>query len=563
MIKYLKNFSVQKKIGVVAATSIGMFFIAIIVSFICLTMVGGTMKDFYDRPFVNSNTQMEIRRHMHYIGKTVLLGIVTDDENLRNQRIEEADKTMDEMEAAMDRLQKTFLDKNLLKEVDTIYTKFKESHKQMEALLMANHRAEARTLLEGEYMTLTVQLQDILKDVGTIANNNAEIAYSSSRRTTLIAYISLLSISLLAILVSIVLIKQLGKLIMSPIDELKNVASDIAQGKLEVTIDYESNDELGQLAESFRKTCEFLKGIINDLSKIIEELKNGNYNVKSQNRGFYIGDFKSILLDIQEMKKKQSSVMRKISEASQQVSLGSEHMATSAQSLAEGATEQAGAVQQLTATIENITTITEQNSEEALKSYESSEQYLAMAETSRKQMEELYNSMEHIDAASRQIETIIVEIEDIASQTNLLSLNASIEAARAGEAGRGFSVVAAQISKLASDSADSAGRTRDLIMKSLEEVDNGNIITKRAQEGLADIINGIDVLANATKQSSENFKSQVSTMLEIERGIEQISMVVQNNSAEAQQTSSTSEELSAQANTLNDLMRQFNLLEEE
>ena len=171
--------------------------------------------------------------------------------------------------------------------------------------------------------------------------------------------------------------------------------------------------------------------------------------------------------------------------------------------------------------------------------------------------------MEHIDAASRQIETIIVEIEDIASQTNLLSLNASIEAARAGEAGRGFSVVAAQISKLASDSADSAGRTRDLIMKSLEEVDNGNIITKRAQEGLADIINGIDVLANATKQSSENFKSQVSTMLEIERGIEQISMVVQNNSAEAQQTSSTSEELSAQANTLNDLMRQFNLLEEE
>ena len=255
--------------------------------------------------------------------------------------------------------------------------------------------------------------------------------------------------------------------------------------------------------------------------------------------------------------------MRKISEASQQVSLGSEQMATSAQSLAEGATEQAGAVQQLTATIENITTITEQNSEEALKSYESSEQYLAMAETSRKQMEELYNSMEHIDAASRQIETIIVEIEDIASQTNLLSLNASIEAARAGEAGRGFSVVAAQISKLASDSADSAGRTRDLIMKSLEEVDNGNIITKRAQEGLADIINGIDVLANATKQSSENFKSQVSTMLEIERGIEQISMVVQNNSAEAQQTSSTSEELSAQANTLNDLMRQFNLLEEE
>jgi len=160
-----------------------------------------------------------------------------------------------------------------------------------------------------------------------------------------------------------------------------------------------------------------------------------------------------------------------------------------------------------------------------------------------------------------EVEEIGGSIISISSQTNLLALNASIEAARAGEAGKGFAVVADQISKLASDSADSAARTRELIMKSLKEVDNGNTMAKRAQEGLAGVVNGIEVLATATKESSDNFKSQVAIMLEIEKGIEQISGVIQSNSAAAEETSATSEELSAQSVTLNDLIGQFTLIE--
>lgn len=563
MNKYLTEVSVRKKISTVIVTTIGVFLIAIIVSFVGLGMVNGNMKDFYTRPFVNSNTQMEIRRDMQYIGKYALLAIITDDEKLTAERVQSANEAAASMETNIIELHGTFLDQKLLDELDSIWSDLKKNQNQIIELASVNRNDEARQLLEGEYMNQTLQMQSVLQRIGAVADQNAENAYSSSQTTTFAVYLFLVIIAIIAVAVSIFLTMKLGRIIIKPVNELRNVALELSKGNLEVQVDYQSKDELGELAESFRETCRFLKDIIGDLSMIMEEIKNGNFSAKSKNEGFYIGDFKSILTNIQEMELKQSSVMRKINEASEQVSLGSNQMAVSAQSLAEGATEQAGAVQELTATIENITMITEQNASTALESYESSNEYLAKAETSRKQMEELYNSMEKIDVASRQIETIIAEIEDIASQTNLLSLNASIEAARAGDAGRGFAVVADQISKLASDSADSAGRTRDLIMKSLEEVDNGNVITKRAQEGLADIINGIDVLANATKQSSDNFKSQVSTMLEVEKGIEQISTVVQSNSAAAEETSATSEELSAQANTLNDLIGQFKLMDED
>lgn len=167
--------------------------------------------------------------------------------------------------------------------------------------------------------------------------------------------------------------------------------------------------------------------------------------------------------------------------------------------------------------------------------------------------------MEQIKYAATQIENIIGEIEDIASQTNLLSLNATIEAARAGDAGKGFAVVADQISKLATDSAESAARTRELIMKCTEEVDNGNQLTSEARSGLADVINGIDILAKSVKESSDNFRTNANTLKEVLQGIEQISGVTQNNSAVAEESSAVSEELSAQSISLDQIISQFTL----
>ncbi len=512
MNKYLKEANMKKKIISVMAVMIGLFLIAIVASFIGLTSLNNKIRDFYRKPFVNSNLQMEIQKDVQYVAKNVLWAMTTDDPLIKPDKIKKVNDTTETIEKNIMKLHETFPEQNLLDMLDSAGASLKNTQSEVMKLIEEDKDKEANALFNGTYAQQLLDLQEVLSEIAESAEGRAVSAYTVSQRIAVIDYVILFAVTIIAILIAIVLTIRLGNIIIDPINNLKDVASQISQGNLNVEVEYSSSDELGELADSFRTTCKVLKQIIGDLTQLMERIKNGN-------------------------------------------------LAASAQSLAEGATEQASAVEELTATIENITSTTEKNSQAALKSYETSNEYRQRAEISHKQMEELYHSMERIDASARQIETIISEIADIASQTNLLSLNASIEAARAGEAGKGFAVVADQISRLASDSADSAARTRELIMKSLKEVDNGNTMAKRAQEGLSDVVNGIEVLATATKESSDNFKSQVAIMLEIEKGIEQISGVIQSNSAAAEETSATSEELSAQSVTLNDLIGQFTLIE--
>lgn len=321
----------------------------------------------------------------------------------------------------------------------------------------------------------------------------------------------------------------------------------------------DSRDEIGAMAEAAKKTIHNLQEIIFDVDNILGQMAAGNFNVETKARDIYQGDFTNLLVSMETMNTKLCGALSQIDDASQQVALGSGQMAESAQLLAEGATEQAGAVEELTATIESVTSIARDSAVKTNTAYERSREFESKAEESSKELENLTKAMHHITETSGEIEKIISEIEDIASQTNLLSLNASIEAARAGEAGKGFAVVADQIGKLASDSAQSAVNTRELIVKSIQEIKNGNDITKRTVEALKGIIEGIGSIARSSKETSELSSAQAETMEQIEKGIEQISQVVQSNSAAAQETSATSEELSAQSENLKGLVAQFKL----
>lgn len=318
-----------------------------------------------------------------------------------------------------------------------------------------------------------------------------------------------------------------------------------------------SDDETGVLAAATDRIVGSMNEVIQDVDYLLGEMSSGNFNVHCQKEDIYVGDFHGLVESIRTLNHMLSAALSEISEASRQVSAGSGQLAESAQALAEGATDQAGAVEELQATITNVTDMMTANAKSMQSTAEQAVTYEEQAQTGGREMENLTEAMQRISDASKQISDIIQEIEDIASQTNLLSLNASIEAARAGEAGRGFAVVADQIGKLASDSAQSAVHTRNLIETSLTEISNGNAMTERTAQTLQSVIEGMEFMASSLKEAVSNSMRQAEAMDQIEKGIEQISSVVESNSAAAQETSATSEELAAQATTMDEQVERF------
>ena len=372
------------------------------------------------------------------------------------------------------------------------------------------------------------------------------------------------AIGVIAVAYSIYKAKQIGQRIGEPVAQCTDRIQLLAQGDLHTpTPKVETGDELQILAEATASLSDNLQQVIGDTDYLLGEMSEGNFAIVSNCREAYIGDFSGLLESIRKLNHKLSETLGEIKNAVSQVSAGAGQMADAAQGLAEGATDQAGSVEELQATITNVTEIVEKNAKALGASYEKAMEYQQQARTSGEEMKGLTDAMQRINETSKQISDIIGEIEDIASQTNLLSLNAAIEAARAGEAGRGFAVVAEQIRKLADDSAQSAVHTRELIETSLQEIEKGNQITDKTAEALQKVVEGIEDLANESKKAMEESNAQADAMAQIEQGIEQISTVVQNNSATAEETSATSEELSAQATNMNELTDAFQLRNEK
>lgn len=422
---------------------------------------------------------------------------------------------------------------------------------------------QSRLAQEKALSELAPKYNDIYEDLTEIMEIKVEKGQSMSNLLSAVVII-LIVIIIIVIFGSIVFAISLGKGIANgiaaPLDSLKNRLETFAQGDLTSpfpTVD--TRDELAEMVATTTTMASSLQYIISDVDNILNHMANADFTVTSKDKSKYVGDFQTILVSMTDLKRQLVETLESVSEASSQVAVGASNLSDAAQSLAEGATDQAGAVEEMQATITTISDDIRATANNAGESYTQARSYAEEAERSHQEMKAMMDAMTRINDASQQVGNIISEIEDIASQTNLLSLNASIEAARAGEAGRGFSVVADQIRQLAEQSANSAAETRNLIETSLSAIADGSKTVDLVNASIDRVVEGIELIAQSSKSISKMANDQAEAMKQAEMGICQISEVVQSNSATAEESSATSEELSAQASMLDSLISKFKL----
>ncbi len=419
---------------------------------------------------------------------------------------------------------------------------------------------QAQQMMTDEAAPKYQALDDALQKLMAL-NISLGNAKRAQLRTVMIAALTIIIIVIaVSTIYSNSLSVAISKSIEKPLNELKDRFITFAEGDIDSPLPtVESEDEIKELVSGVSAMSDRIRVIIKDSGRMLNEMSEGNFAIDTECEEVYTGAFTDLLTGIRKMNEEIDTTVRGVDDASGQVLTGSTNLAEAAQSLAEGATDQAASVEEMQATINELTSGIKTTAEELGTAYDEAYKYAEIAEGSRGDMEVLVQAMSRINETSEKIGAIITQIEDIASQTNLLSLNASIEAARAGEAGKGFAVVADQIRNLAEQSAKSAVDSKALIEAAIHEVGDGNMYAEKASTSLREVVDGIQAIADSAKKIKEISIEQADSMEQVEATAERIAEVVQNNSAAAQETSATSEELTAQATTLSGMVSVFKL----
>lgn len=355
--------------------------------------------------------------------------------------------------------------------------------------------------------------------------------------------------------------KRVLETILEPLHAIEDVAMELTEGNLHSTLEYHSDDEIGKLAHSMRKSIRILGTYVEDIDRSMKLFSEGNFDVHPEVE--WRGDFVGILNSFMAFQASMAGTIKGIQNVSNEVSGAAEQVASSSNDLADGATNQAAVVEELTATVTGVSEQVEKNSQSAKEiSVKVDELGNAISESNGK-MHEMVDSMHEISEASKEIDKIITTINEIASQTNLLALNASIEAARAGEAGKGFAVVANQVNVLADQSAQAAKESATLIETSVKAVEKGMVIAGQTAAQLEEVAENSKVITTEVTNIAETLETQTTEIKQINEGIEQINDVVQTNSATSEECAAASQEMSSEAESLREMIRKFKVAEDK
>ena len=378
---------------------------------------------------------------------------------------------------------------------------------------------------------------------------------------TVIIFIVIVAAGLAIAVVTTMIGRIITNSITEPVEQIDAAVASLRKGELSNVemLTYESEDEFGDTIRNLKEAMGILADYVSEISVEVKAIAQGDLTRNGDDITDFLGDFSELKTSLLYILKRFNSTLTEISNLAEQVSSNSSEVENASKSLADGATEQAGVIEELNATIDTVVDMAEDTAKETQNASARVKASANKANEEKEKMNELLTEMEHITEISKEIGNIITDIEDIASQTNLLSLNASIEAARAGEAGKGFAVVADQIGKLAADSAKSAVNTRDLIDKTLVEIEKGNTITRTTADAFNQIITDMESFAELAENTMEKANSQAESLEQIGQGIEQLSGVVQGNAASSEENTAISINLAEGAAKMHDRVNIFKL----
>lgn len=557
----MKNLKISKKFIISYAVILLFLITGMAVSIVNLVDFSKQLETFYDGPFLVKGSADMINSNFERMQKAVYRSIANEEEAITGEAIEDAKESAKIIQEQLPIVKEHFLgDKQIITRLEEQFTKLAPMRQQVLELAAQNKKREAASYMEANNIPTIKAAQEELDLLSENSNMKGEELIENIRADQRNAIIMLIFLGICSILISILFCTYITRAITVPVWELEQAADNLARGNLRATaIGYTAKDELGHLADSMRSVVDSLLTIIQDESTLLGEMADGNFNVRSKAEEKYVGDFGKVLESIEQIKTSLSNTLMQINLSSDQVSSGAYQVSSGAQALSQGAAEQASSIEELAETIRGISNHVKHNAEYAEEADQRANAAGSEAVESNRRMQDMVSAMADISTSSREIGKIIKTIEDIAFQTNILALNASVEAARAGEAGRGFSVVAAEVRNLATKSAAASKDTAALIENSLNTVKSGTRIADETAHSLDSVLESVRLVTEIIGQITASSIEQADSILQIEQGIERISEVVQTNSATAEESAAASEELSAQAQLLKDLTGQFRL----
>ena len=553
----MKNLKIRAKLLITFMIVIFLFLITVIGAISGLQQNEERYSEFYHVGYRITNKIMSMRRGLQVIGKN--LGYITIEHNSA-----EAEEYLADIQEEIALLNEnaTWLAENLEGNREQLLTFGDEAERALavknQVLEMAAvDVAKAQEMLLNEYQPLVEEAVKTLEQISNAAEADAENDYQNTVKLQSSLIVLQLSMAGVAFLCTILLCIYLTNSITKPAKELEVAAKKIVQGDFNIAVTYESRDELGSLAKTFKNMTVMLDGVISDASRLLKEMADGNFNVHTQKEEYYLGNFRGLLMSIRKLNRDLSSTLSQINHSADMVASGSGQVSNGAQALAQGATQQAASVQELAATITNISHQVKNTADNALEARDQSNTAGGKVEECNGQMQDMMTAMEEITRTSNEIGKIIKTIEDSAFQTNILALNAAVEASRAGVAGKGFAVVADEVRSLAGKSSEASKNTAELIESSIKAVARGTRIADSTAQSLLQVVDQVRTVSAKVDMIADAAEEQSGAIEQVTLGVDQISSVVQTNSATSEQSAAASQELSDQAEKLKGLVAKF------